>query len=310
MKIDKLSNLTDEQILIISEKKSEIESLMNEYDSIIDSYIDKSIIKSLKDEFNKLPETYRLNIDIELRGDKGKGHYIFGQFVDVARIGYAVGTGSDHTISYNKTAGKRTFKSSNKNRIRKWLSNIQSSTDIKELDWYLSIITDDVNIIKGIVNPKTDYIVYLTYSKGNSGVNDFSKLKEICGRVFAGKAKHVGKNSIYNQKMTQHYRTGNTVDVAITPTINSTMILKVKDFSKSTVDLEILEYQENGVEIGVTAWTGNIMVDRHIAEEYNQLKSIGLMDEVEGYMSYHGNLSPQDLVTKLISMGFNSILDK
>jgi hypothetical protein len=32
------------------------------------------------------------------------------------------------------------------------------------------------------------------------------------------------------------------------------------------------------------------------------------MDEVEGYMSYHGNLNAQDLVTKLISMGFNAIL--
>ena len=291
-----------------NKKKSEIESLMNEYDAIIDSFIDKSIIKSLENEFNKLPETYRLSVDIQLRGDEGQGYLQYGEPTDVISIADVQGTGADHTVSYNKTAGKRTFILTHRNKTRLWWPTIQSKTDINDLDRYLNLVTEDVNVIKGIVNPKTDYIVSLTYSNGNSGVNDLAKLKEICGRVFAGKATHVGRKSDYNQEMTQHYRTGNTIQSTRPLIINPNMLLKVKDFTTSTIDWEIDEYQENGVEIGVTAWIGNIMIDEHITEKYNQLQSIGLMDEVEGYMSYHGNLNAQDLVTKLISMGFNAIL--
>lgn len=191
---------------ILRNKKSEIESLMNEYDAIIDSYIDKSIIKSLKDEFNKLPETYQLNVDIHLSGDEGQGYLQYGEPTDIISIAHVNGTGSEHTISYNKKAGKRTFKLKHINKTRRWWSTIQSKTDINDIDRYLNIVTEDVNTIKGIVNPKTEYIVYLTYSKGNSGVNDLPKLKEICGRVFAGKATHLGDMSDYNQEMTQHYR--------------------------------------------------------------------------------------------------------
>jgi len=289
-------------------KKSEIEALMNEYDSIIDSFIDKSIIKSLEDEFNKLPETYRMNINIELRGDEGRGYHQYGEPTDVISIANAQGTGSDHTVSYNKTAGKRTFTLTHRNTTRMRWSIIQSVSDVNDLNTYLTNITEDVNVIKGIVNPKTDYIVSLTYSDGNSGVNDIAKLKEICGRVFTGKATHVGRNSDYNQDMTQHYRTGNSIPTTTPFIINPNMILKVRDFTTSNIDWEMDEYQENGVEIGVTAWTGNIMIDEHIVEKYSQLETIDLMDEVEGYMSYHGSLTSQGLVTKLISMGFNAIL--
>jgi hypothetical protein len=296
-------------------KELQIESLMNEYDSIIESFIDKSIIKDLEDEFNKLPENYQIYINIDVIGDYGKGYIQFGEPVDVVSIAYANGIGSEHNISYNTKSGKRTFELNLLNNTKRiyTLCTEGSNVSTKDLDRYLNNITDDIKAIKGIVNPKTDYIVSLSYSNGNSENIDLPKLKEICSRVFLDKAIHIGKKSEYDQKKVQHYRTLDETTFVDSKSnkskvINPNMILNVKDFSTSTIDWEMNEYVENGVRIGVTAWDNNRMIDESIVEKYSQLESIQLMDEVEGYMSYHGDLTAKKLVDKLLSIGFNTIL--
>jgi hypothetical protein len=84
------------------------------------------------------------------------------------------------------------------------------------------------------------------------------------------------------------------------------MVLTVSDFTKSKIDWQIEACQEYGTTIGICALDENkqFMVDIHVVESFPELELIDLEDEGEGDMSYHGTLSPQELVDKLKSLGF------
>jgi hypothetical protein len=88
------------------------------------------------------------------------------------------------------------------------------------------------------------------------------------------------------------------------------IILKVSDYTNSTIDWQKDAFQE-GTIIAVEAYDKNdqYMVDEHIASDiFPELGEINLEDETEGYMSYIGDLNSTQLVSKLISMGFNARL--
>lgn len=269
----------------ITKRKSEIEDLMSEYNSIIDSLLDQSIITSFEEEFNKLPETYKLNVDLLLISDKGFGYRNLDNEKS-AFIGHINATGSEHTIAFNKKAGTKTFKfKRNTNNSYRFLKTMRSLDEVNRL--YKSI-QSDINLIKKIENPKLDYIVSLLFSKGNSSSGDSAKLKEICNTVFNGKATNVGKNSNYGGG--QQWRTG--VASELNNPIDPNLTLKVKDKS-------------------ISVWQGKyLLVNEYIVEKYKQLADIGLSDyEEQGYMIYKGQLSTTELVNKLTSMGFNAVAE-
>ena len=268
----------------ITKRKSEIEDLMSEYNSIIDSLLDQSIITSFEKEFNKLPETYNLNVDLLLISDKGFGYRNLHN-EKCAFIGHINATGSEHTIAFNEKAGTRTFKfKRNTTNSYRFLKTMRSLDEVNRL--YKSL-KSDINLIKKIETTKLDYIVSLSFSKGNSNSGDSAKLKEICNTVFNGKATNVGKNSNY---CGQQWRTG--VASELNNPIDPNLTLKVKDKS-------------------ISVWRGKyLVVDEYIVEKYKQLADIGLSDyEEQGYMTYKGQLNTTELVNKLTSMGFNAVLE-
>jgi hypothetical protein len=86
-------------------------------------------------------------------------------------------------------------------------------------------------------------------------------------------------------------------------------ILSVSDYALSKIDWQIEAFQE-GTKIGVEALDlkQQGMIDEGIVESFQELEDIGLADEMEGYMTYDGELSVSELVDKLISMGYNAKL--
>ena len=178
--------------------------LDQEYDQIIDSYIktyvDPAIIQGFKEEFDQLPENYQLSVEVNL--------YVKG-CDDGIGLFHIYGTGSNFTIDYNTKAGKRTFElKPNRSDQRK---SIKSLFDIKDCDQYIKRLSEKVNSIKELSNKNlnAEYIISIEFSKGNTGYNNLPKLKEICSKVFQGRAKSVGKKSDYNLDMVQHYQVNN-----------------------------------------------------------------------------------------------------
>lgn len=88
--------------------------------------------------------------------------------------------------------------------------------------------------------------------------------------------------------------------------------LIVTDFTTSKIDWQIEAYQEDGTEIGVEAYiitndgSDGYMVDEHISSQYPELEKLGLLDEVEGFMIYEGELNTTELISELKKLGFNA----
>ncbi len=82
-------------------------------------------------------------------------------------------------------------------------------------------------------------------------------------------------------------------------------VLKLTDYSKSNIDWQIEAYND-GTTIGVEAYYLNdgCMLDLHICELFDELELLGLCDEMEGYMSFYGETSIEELKSEIDKLGF------
>lgn len=88
--------------------------------------------------------------------------------------------------------------------------------------------------------------------------------------------------------------------------VKSEIMLKVADISNSK-----LAWLETLRETGATFLIGGFyssnpdqMIDDHIAENFPELHALQIYDEVEGQMSYYGELNHKQLIKTLNQMGF------
>jgi hypothetical protein len=88
------------------------------------------------------------------------------------------------------------------------------------------------------------------------------------------------------------------------------ILLKIEDFRKSNIDWQYESFAQDGITIGIGAYFGDTMIDEHIVQKFPELELIELYDEMEGFLSYYGNDSVENIREKLLNMGFNAIIVK
>jgi len=91
------------------------------------------------------------------------------------------------------------------------------------------------------------------------------------------------------------------------------ILLELRDLSKSTIDWEIQSYNEDEINIGITAHEGSLEgkeIEAYIAEMFEaELEDeLGLIDETEGFMSYMGDMPIIQLEAELNRLGFKTII--
>lgn len=67
-------------------------------------------------------------------------------------------------------------------------------------------------------------------------------------------------------------------------------------------------YSPSDIGVSVFEKTGKYSIDAHVVDEiFHELRNLGLGDLAEGELEYSGKLSKEQLVDKLISMGYKAI---